>query len=706
MTDQNDQFPILVIADTPDKAEFLNKQLRSQRLRVQIYWASKISGWEAVEEEPDLIFAFSETTSEPLDVLLAESNRIGAPMLMVEAGETPADDATRSRALSLGVAAWVPLNDSPLLSAVTKREKMRANLDRSLRELRDQNARYKAQIDRLATRVPDAIGYLSDGVIVYANPAMNYLLSQNTSENVIGLPFMDFLSRESQTVFKSELRKITRYSKESRSQRIKIALATEPERFYPMEISRARLEGHWELEMVVSQSDLPSGVDSGDKRKVIVPNDPKLADDGASENKSKVLSPQLFSRRVTRILGQPLSGKTPVICVLRPANEQEILSLYKHLGYAELGGLLEVYLANMLDSEDIACRIEGLEVVIFIMRKSEAVVGKFLESLLHSLSRKRFEVRSKSSYIGFCAGYTLVDQLRNVDELIERARASAQGQRGDIRSALQPASDYASQTEHEWEVVIREALDDHRFGLQLSPVQDISTGASSYISSPVVLDREARELPLASLLLAPQGTAPHNDIQRQLVGYSFFKLIQLTQIKPESRITVSLGESAIADEKLRKFLLELIEQAQDKSPIENLILELPLQQAAQRAREVEAFAAMASELHFNLGLRGVLPGDALESCLSVTHPASLRTDPSIAAEIEEEGAPGLTTIHQLLHTASKHSTTLIVSGVSRASTMASLYNLGVTTLEGPAIGNKELFMPKETLSALPTLTEQ
>ncbi len=696
MNEELDILPILVVADNQNKAEMLNSLLRARRLAVQPVWTSQLSEWQADRFNPEIIYYFADSGEEPLDTLIERARQIGAPLIVIGKDRETEEPAS---IIEAGAVEWVGINEDRLLAAVTRREHARAQATLAMRRLEAENQNYRSRLEELISTSKDAIAYLQDGVIVEANPAFCELLGEQDSKAVQDQPIMDFFNPSSQTVLKRELRKLARSpaTAKPRSLRLKTSVGTAQE--YTAELSLTDVDGVHQVRLSLHGA---SGGESAARKHLQALEQQQQALESQlhwleqHDAGSKFLQPQVFAAVAAERVRRPLTKMVRAMVILRPADTAEALSRFSHLGCAEVGPTLSSTISPFMEEDDLASRIENLTLALLISRADEASIRASIQSMLDQLSETVLETHDKSSYIGFCAGYQLIDRVRHLDTLIESSLKAARGKAGTLQnSSTIKDTHYDQKMDHrDWRAFIEEALQERRFGLNLTQIQNLANGDQYYTSDPVLLDLERRPIPSESFMPSAREYGLTRAIEYQLLGYSFLTLLHLAEKARETRIIVPLGLEALADAGLKQFIQSLAQRTRARLAPKSLILELSLGEAASQIRETRQFALDAEQINCGIGFRDIETGHTLDQLLTKIQPDSLRTRSSLVERLNE-AETAQAELKRLSELGARNKSLLIVRGVNDTNTMALLYNLGISIVEGSAISEAELFIPPD-----------
>ncbi len=701
MAEQLDIIPILVVADSQNKAEMLNGLLRSQGLAVQPVWTEHAEDWEQHATRPEIVFYFADTPRPDLATVVRSAEKISRPVVVI-AGAAAAP-GTAAEALSTGAAAWVPTDDAPLLAATVRRERGRHAVLERLQRAEQELAQNRQRLQRLLASSQDALAYLQEGVIVEANPAWADRFGYATPDALAGLPVMDLFSADHQRELKQALKRAAKTPGRGSESYSLTALGKAGNTFQAeVEIASVEVDGGRQQQLVIRGA-TGTGNNLGLELQEIEEENRQLQQSLRAtrqmEPDSRLLWPATFTPVAAERVTRPLAGSTRAIVVIRPAEEDQTVATFGPLGMAEAGARLAQAVSPLLDEQDLATRIDDLTLVALINRADEDTVVKWARQLVAALGEHVFEASARSSHIGFAAGYATVDRIRRLDALIRQAEQAARGAPGAVTRARATAVTGAEADQDTddtgWAAVIREAFDEHRFAVALRPIEDLSRGAKLYEATPRLLDRDGKEILPDAFLEPAERLELIDPLQRRLVGHAFLALVRMLRAGEQARIVVQLRAAVMTDNKLGDFLRSIVQRTHARLPGKSLILELSLREAGQRIRDTREFAASAEMLNCGLGMRDYVPGDAADKLLEHLSIDTLRLSPKLLPHLQEDDALAERVRAAAAKMAEKGDR-LIASGVSDANMMALLYNLGIGTVEGPAIGEPEIFSPAST----------
>lgn len=692
MSEDLEIIPILVIAASQNHAEMLNGLLRAHGIAVHANWTDQLDGWDRHGSAPEVILYFSEIGKPRLEEVLCQAAPTGTPVVVV-ARERSATDA--ARAMEAGAADWVSTEEGDLMTAVVRRERARRHGLRRLLELEQAVEQHQARLKSLISSSQDAIAYLQDGVTVEANTAWAARFGGEHGESLIGSPVMDLFAEHCRGALKEALKTGAREGAQPQQITLDMLTADGGMRTVNVELSRVPTNGQSQVQMAIRgqgpASELQLQIEELERDKRQLAEEIQELDQ--RERGTRVLWPATFAPIAAERLNRPLGGFVRALVAFRPSKPGEASRLLGPLGISEVGSDVSAALSPLLEEGDIATRLDNLASLALVNRDNEAALRAWIESALRAFGSQIFETGSRSTHLGFVAGYAVIDRVRQLDALVRLALGAAEGDDGSVRRA-EPETRRAVTELHgsSWDSLIPEAFKERRFVIALKPIEDLARGAKLYEASPRLLDRSGNEIAESAFYQPAVRLGFLENLERRLLGYAFVAQLRLQHAGESTRMLVPLSAAALEDGGLPTLLDSLGRHVKAYAALKSLVLELCQSDIATRIREVERFANEFGKLGCGLGMRDfdtTIDGERLLEDLTFS---TLRLAPGITEEIADDEVLR-NRLRGLAECCSKRGVIVIASAVSDANTMALLYNLGIGVVEGPVIGEPALFSP-------------
>lgn len=693
-----DIIPILVVCESQNKAEMLNGLLRGEGLAVHPQWVRTTDDWEKLKTQPEIVFYFEDTPEPALADVVPKASELAAAVIVVSAQH---DSNRAAEALKTGASAQVSLADTALLAGVAQRERNNREDRARLQTLERKIEESRQQLRSLMAGAQNAIAYAQEGVIASANRPWAECFGYANEEDMIGLTIMDLFAQDDQKTLKSSLRALGRGKPIKNPIRCRGADSKGNEFEIELALSAVEVEGEQQIQFTFTESgdDDENAANTAALKQLDQLETEKrqleLALQGMEQREpdSRFLRPATFAPIAAERINRPLSGAAHALVAFRPVDHDKAMSTFGSLGMAEAGASIPVTLSPLLGEEDLAVRIDGMTVLAIVNRPNEKDIENWAYSVLHALGEHIFETSTRSSLIGFVAGLAPIDRVRKLEQLTHQAIQAAVGPPNSVnRVQVSHAITTADTDDAGWSAMITEALEERRFAIAMRPIEDLADANKLYEASPRLLDRDGKEiLPEAFMEPAQRlGLAP--QVERRLIGHAFMALLRLLQTNETARVIVPLSPSIMQDDKLGDFLLELVKRTRARLPVKSLVFELTLDDALQHVADIEHFATETHHLNCGFGLRLFTPTSTADKLLERMKLDTLRLAPDTVARLGEDDK--LTqNVKALLERFSDTECRIIASGVNDANLMAQLYNLGISTVEGDAVGDAEVLDP-------------
>ncbi len=684
-----DIIPIHVIADSANKAEMLNGTLRARGLAVKPQWLADTEDWQGSPAE--LVYYFADTGTPTLEQAVAHASREDT-MLIVIAQQN--DPQATARALAAGAADRVRLEDGALLVEISLRERRRRQRIERWRELERSGEHARRLLETRFRGSHDPIAMLSDGIITEVNAACAACFGFADPEALTGLPFMDLFTPASQSRLKHDIRALLRDRQSRVVENLELRGHDGSERKVDVTLDAA--PGGDEQGILVRIAGATSANDESAQYLQALESEnqrlkSELAGARQTEAGTRLLLPGVFAPIATEQIGLPRADSLRALVFIRPADPQAVFASFGLLGRAEIGIDIAAIAAPLFEDHDFATRIGDTDILALVTRPDEAEVERWTNSLLHSLGQGIFEGGGRSTHLDFVAGYAPVNRVRRLDVLIRQAREAADGASPGTVSRGNDGTATVAIDDDSWETLIREALESQRYTAALLPIEDLASGTRFWAALPRLLDSSGHEI-AAELFQPPAcrlGLLP--ILERRLVGHALRALIAKSGDGAATRIIVPMHATTLVDAHFFDFLEDLFGHAGRPLPPKSLVLELDIGQIYNRIRETEHFAERALARDCAFGLRGYTPGTVNKSA-EMLPIEILRMVPTVTERLaDEDDETTAATVRAAAARLKERGIRLIAGGVADTNTMAKLYNLGIGTVEGPAIGEPELF---------------
>lgn len=678
----------------------LNGLLRGEGLAVHPVWVNSTENWEAQKSPPELVFYFEDTREPQLDEVITAADKMAAAVIVVAAQH---DSEKAAAALSAGAAAQVSLADTALLASIAQRERRNRGERAGLKTLEHQLHEARQQLRSLMAGGQNAVAYAQEGVMANINPSWAERFGYADPDDLIGLPIMDLFSEPDQESLKGLLRALSR-GKGIRNPNTLHGRSAKGDEFeIELSLSPVEVDGEHQIQFTIAGGGGGDGANTAALKQIDTLETEKkrlglrLQTLEQREPDSKFLWPAIFAPIAAERVSRPLAGAVRALIAFRPADHDKALSAFGPVGMAEAGASIASLLSPLLEEDDLAVRIDDMTVLAIINRPEEKAIQAWSERVLHALGEHVFETSNRSSLLGYVAGIAPIDRVRRLEQLTHQALKAATGEPNSVTRVQSSSVITTADTDDTgWSAMITEALEEHRLAIALRPIEDLANADKLYEATARLLDREGQEILPEGFMEPALRLDLAQPVERWLIGHAFASLLRLLKTSETTRVIVPLSIAVMEDDSLGDYLLGLVKKTHARLPVKSLIFELSMEDALQHVADVEAFSEKTQRLNCGFGLRHYKPADNADKLLQRVQLDVLRLDPSCVAKLGSD-EPMTERIKKLMQMLEGTECRLIASGVNDANLMAQLYNLGISTVEGSAIGDSEVFNSKNPM---------
>lgn len=681
-----DIIPIHVFANSANKVEMLNGQLRARGLAVKPLWRNSVTDDEGLD--PELVFFFADTQKPGLNEVSDYAERHQAPLLVVA---SQYDAEAVDEALAAGAEDWLLADHDALLAAATRRARRHSRNAKRIRQLKEARARDRELVEQNFSSSQEAIGLLSDGIFIEVNAACSKRFGFENPDAMVGQPIMDLFTADSQGPLKKGLKQLSKNGTEQNLDGLEIKRSSQENSEVSLRLELCKKDGEPCARMRIAGEKTDNKLMEHIKA-LEEANEELLRQADSSKGNatgSNLLSPADFSPLAAQTLGRSQTTARSAVVLIRPARLEETRKRFGIVGAAELGGHLGEALSDCLNEGDLATLGADLNLIAVIARDSDSELENWLSTTLKSMETRVFEGGEHSGQLGFVAGYTVVNRIRQLDPLIKQAEQAATGEAGTVTKHEQDAG--ASEVDDDsWESLIREALEEHRYTVLLEPIEDLTSGTRKHVARPCLIDRDGKAITTEFFRSPAERLGLLRVLEHRFVGNALRALLTHRRGDAGTGMIVPLDPDSLTDGKLLEFLDGLIQRTQKKPNSGALTMEFDVNDIADRVHEAESFFEAVKAMECSTGLRNYSPAPWADKLASHLQVGSLRTSESFIAQLEKDGEFDQT-FEQSMKQLVLNGIDVIATGVSDSSAMAHLYNLGITMVQGPIIGETEMF---------------
>jgi diguanylate cyclase (GGDEF)-like protein len=663
-------FAVLVLATRQEEAELVNRTLRDAGHRARCEWIQRTDavGDALQDKDPQLLIVFADNIVAIREV--AKTRQNVAPMVPLIVVRKAADEAAISEVMAAGAQDLVSTERPQRLCAVAERELRSYRLERALNETLSSAAQYRKQLKSFLAGTVDAIAHVHEGIVVEANQAWANLFGLPDAEAAHG-PLMDHFSAESQPALKGALiacakgqwgqepLKVTALGAENASIPLKLMLeATTFEREPAIKLSVPReVAQRKEPEELVEQA---------------IHVDPTTG----------FYNRRRFIELLTDRLDTAPRGGTRALAYIRPDKFGEIEDEVGPLASEEIIVQLAQLLRSVAHDNDVCGRFGGTVFTMVVERGTLRDAEAWAEHVISRIREHVFEVANKSLALTCTIGIAEIGQgTDRVEGLIgEAERANERGRkRGGNQLVLEETSDESTRVQRFdalWVSQIKAALLENRFKLAHMPIVSLTgKAAKTYDTVLRMIDAQGDEVPATEFIAAAGRNALLRPIDRWVIASS----VTCCATQDIDLVFVKLSHDSVLDTSLLDWTKQLV--AEHKVNPSRICFQVSEENATQYLRQTNALAEQLKATGFYFAVEHFGIGRDPMRILSQMAMNYLKIDGSLMQSIAVD-ADLQETVRGFVKAAEKRKILTIAERVEDANTMAVLFQLGVSFMEG------------------------
>jgi diguanylate cyclase (GGDEF)-like protein/PAS domain S-box-containing protein len=683
---QRNYIPALVITQSQDDADTLNRALRSAGHAVRPVWVSRFDALEKElgKQEPDLIISYTKGAGAGLSRVVQLRDK-HAPLSPVIAISEDASEESVAKAIHNGARDMVSLDQTERLIAIITRELEVLKLARSLREAQEALKEYEKRFESMMAESADALAYIQEGIHVNANPAYLELFGYQSGDELEGMPVMDLFAGKSQKKLKSIMRDLLKGKSMDGPLQL-TGQRTDGSTFeVTTELRALEMGGEPALELLIRSE---GGGSSEDLER-------QLADLEKRDQLTGLFNRSYFGQ----VLPQSFAARnqTRSCNALVAIVPDRIVALKEKLGTvafdAVLKGLADL-LQNQSTEDDICCRFDDTVLMALVQRGKLGEVEKWAEKLRKTVAGHVFEADGQSTAMTCSFGIADMNETQNrADDLLKQVehaigQAAAAGGNCIVRYEPPEVDEEGRLSDHAWAKRLKAGLEKNLFQLVYQPVADLQGGEGEVYDILVQLrDVDGEEFAAAEFIPAAERSKMMPQIDRWVFENTLKVLKDRTAKGQKPIYFVRVSEQSLGDPEMLKWFLDQLKKG--GVPGEHVVFEVSETTVDKRLKESKAFSDFARKQgcgfaieHFGIGLNSMQTLEHLDMDY-------LKIDGSFMEDIEsDEGKREQ--VQEFVDKASSRNIKTVAERVEEATTMAVLFQIGVTFIQGNYVQEPEL----------------
>jgi len=639
---------------------------------------------------PDLIIAFGSPEDNLLKPIidLRDAQAPDTPVLL--ASETVSED-TILEAMSQGALDVVSLKNIPRLQAVTTRELDHGRLRRSLNSVESSAQQYLQELQSLKQGSVESIADIQEGIIVNANPAWLELFGYSTDDDLGGHPIMDLCSVTDRSALKGALAACLRGKWDDSKLCISGLSADDKDFSVEFSLDTAEFDGEPAVRLRVAPAldDAKAPVELVEQA---VHCDPLTG----------LYNGQHFIVRASERAQQAPAGGVRAVAYLRPDRFSrawdDVGLTGSEAALAHLGRILKEY----VQPGDLYGRFGGTVFVVMLERGTMADTEAWAEQLVQNIGATVFEQDERSTALTCSVGLCEVNgEKQDVAKFLTEAEKACRLAREQGGNQMQ-LSDHSSAVKNEqqedaaWVQRIRDALMDNRLRLEHQPVASLNNEIDGTFDTLVrMLDEEGNTILPGEFIPVAERTGLIKNIDRWVIGESMaFCAKSNAQL-----VFVRLSRESVVDESLFEWLQSQLQEHQINSS--RICFEVDEEVAGRHLRQTQALAAQVREQGFRFAIEHFGNGNSSQQLLSNIPMEFVKIDGSLMQGLHKNTAVQ-NTVKELARLAREQHVLTIAERVQDANTMAVLWQLGISYIQGNYVQSSEIVIEDVSQTSVTT----
>jgi diguanylate cyclase (GGDEF)-like protein len=673
--------PLVIFSDREENVELINRTLRDAGHPVRCQWVRHVDELaEALEShDPQLLWFFATGQTTPLHEVV-KIRQEASPMVPLIVVTDKADEDAITAAMKAGAQDLVSIRQPERLRAVAERELRTFRLEKALNDTLRSATHYKKQLKSIMEGSVEAIAFVQEGIVVEANQAWAQLFGHREPEDTCG-PLMDLFDTNSQAALKGAL----------------VACAKHQWDSDPLNVSAVTQDGSTvsvKLMLEAAQFEGEPAI------RLSVPHEAPLQQEPEALVENTVhrdpITGFYHRRRFVELLTERLESHSRIgvraLAYVRPDKFGEIKDEVGTLASEEILIQLAEVLSNLAHPADLYGRFGGTVFTLLLERGTLRDIEAWAEQAVSTIADHMFEVADHTLSMTCTIGLAEVGPgVERVGTLITDAeKANQRGrQRGGNQVVLEETSDESTRIQRfdaMWVKQIKVALVENRFRLAYLPIASL-LGEPQKLYDTVVrlVDEQGEEVHATDFIAAATRNKLLKMIDRWVIGQSF----SLCRERQPDRVFVKLSKESIVDPTLLDWL-DKQAKATGVKPAQ-VCFQVTEEDATQYLKQTKALSDRLKASGFFFAIEHFGIGRDPMRVLRQTPMQYLKVDGSLMQSLARNQALQ-EKVRGFIEAAEKRKISTIAERVEDANTMAVLFQLGATYMQGHYVEEPEVVL--------------
>jgi diguanylate cyclase (GGDEF)-like protein/PAS domain S-box-containing protein len=665
--------PVIVFSHRDENVIAINAILRQAGYPVHCTRVDQLNELEKIlyQQPPELLFLFDDEQNKVLAPISDQISRLNPtpPLLLVRDHVT---EQSIAEAMDWGARDVISLDHENRFKAVVDRELQAYRMQVALGGVMYSAHQYKEELKTLMEGSAEAIADVQEGIVVSANPTWVELCGYGSEEDLMTIPFMDLCDESDQPMIKGALVACLREKWNDTVLKMKLRRADGSVAPIEINLERVTIDGDPGVRVVVpSQQDQKnSPVELLEKA---VHTDPATG----------FYHRHFFLEKIGERIDTPLSGGVRAIAYIRPDNFAKVHDDIGMLATETILTQLAEILKDFMQPRDLYGRFGGTIFVALLERGTLADAEAWAEQVRIAIEDCTFEANNRSTSLTTTIALsevgteekTLTELFGEVEETCRTGR-SAGGNRVQLTEDTSETR-IIKQKEAAWIPKIRAALMNNGLRLIHQPISSLNEEVDGLLDTRVqMVNEDGSPILAGEFIPAAERANMIKSIDRWVIDASFAFCLE----QDPSLVFIRLSADSIKDKTLPEWL-ELHLNRKKNNPAQ-ICFQVTEEVASKNLARLKALAAKLNQLGFQFAIDHLGSGEEdADRILNNLPMEFLKIDGSLMqglhrnAEMQEK-------VRAIANLASARGIRTIAERVEDANTMAVLWQLGISFIQG------------------------
>jgi diguanylate cyclase (GGDEF)-like protein/PAS domain S-box-containing protein len=684
--------PVVVVSKLDDQVEAINNALRDAGHAAHCLKIEKLSELEPAIKElrPELILLFAEPDATGMSAVVATRDKLG-PQIPLLVAHDEINEQIIATAMQLGARDVVSLGNIERLQAVATRELRACRIENALERVMSSADQYKHELHSLKQVTVEAIADVQEGIVVNANPSWLELFGKQSDDDLTGLPIMDICSEADRPALKGAL--VACQKGKWQDTDLVINCKHEKGSEFPVDFRLEIVEHDGELAVRM----LIAPTVEEDKTPI------SLVEQAIQRDQvTGFYNQQHFLHVANKRVTVAPSGGVRAMAYIQPDRFSRARQDVGLIGAESVISQFAQVLREYTQPTDIYGRFGGTMFAIMLERGTMSDVEAWGDKVLHAISQTVFEFDDRSTALTCSIGLCEVDSATaEITKLLTDAESACRDsrQKGGNQIQLSESSGAAKKVRQDdtiWVPRIRGALMENRLRLEHQPVAGLNSEISGAYDTLVrMLDDEGNTILPSEFMPVAERTGLSKSIDRWVIGAS----LSFCASSNAELVFVRLSRDSLLDETLVSWLTTQIQET-STNPVK-ICFEVDELLAEQHMRQTQELATVLRKVGFRFAIEHFGISDHALRILNKVPMEFVKIDGSLMQGLHKNVSVQ-TTVKELARQASENKIETIAERVQDANTMAVLWQLGISYIQGNYVQASEIIIEDTSLSSVTT----